>query len=271
MRTRTIGRHGPEISQVTYGTMRLRAETDGRSAAQLLLDLSEAGIDTHHSSHEYDTHHLYLDALGVAKRQGLSFKHIVKLTSPNWEDTKFNPTAIRDLVDRELRSLGAETLVSVQWLFRTSDPQNDTTRIRQLREQESEIRSTFSDLIEAGKICDVSIFPYSVAFARKALEVVPTPTLCTYLNLRELEYVDLLTDLESWIAIRPLAGGEIVDQHEIAAALRFPLLHPKVATIIVSANQKRNVDQLLAATASVEPNEAKFLGAYRASEKAQAL
>lgn len=263
---RTIGPDGPAISQITYGTMRLRG-TVGEAASHLRL-LHDFGITTHHSSHEYDSHPLYLEALALAG-VSRSFEHIVKLSSPSFESNRFDAAEMRRLVHSELKSLGTERLTSVQWLVRTPDAQDTKGRIRALREQSSEIFQCFDEMIQRGEIADVSVFTYHPDFARPAIENLPDPSICDYLNLQETQNVPFLDDVDAFFALRPLAAGSMTDTPEITRrALQWPLLHPRVTTIILSANSIDHVRAAVDAAGQTTPDEDRFLQDLTMSMKA---
>ncbi len=253
---RTIGPVGPSISQISYGTMRLRGTT--AEAAQLLHDLAERGITTHHSSAEYDSHGLYLAALKAAR---IRAEHIVKLSSPSFDTDRFDCSNIKRAVHEELSTLGTDRLASVQWLFRTPDAQDLSGRQAALADQTEAIQACFAEMILTGDIADVSVFGYHPDFAKAALDVLPTSTMCDYLNLSETQNVPLLDRLDSFLAIRPLAGGGLIEgrsPEELAHALRWPLLHPKVSTIILSVNSPAHVEAAIAAAGSVMPDRDLF-------------
>lgn len=267
MLRRKIGKDGPEVSQVSYGTMRMLPEVDGVSATALLCELHDAGVDTHHSSYEYETHSLYLEALRKAKQSGRRFKHIVKLSVPSFDTPIFNTQQLAHHIDRELSQLGTEQIASLQWLFRTPDAAATEQRIAQFAEQKSEINSALESLKAQGKIGNVSVFPYAPEFAEAALKEVPDRTLCTYLNLWERDYNHLLDRVDAFLAIRPLQAlaandsstpGDQSVESLVKNALRYPLLHPRVSTVIVSVNRKEHRDELIEVCAEVEPNISQF-------------
>jgi aryl-alcohol dehydrogenase-like predicted oxidoreductase len=275
---RNLGADGPSISQITYGAMRLSpaAVPDG-DPVRHLCRLHDAGIDTHHSSHEYDSHGVYLEALSAARATGRRFNHIVKLSEPSFDQHRFDGARLSALIDTELKTLGAESLTSVQWLYRTPDAQDLAGRLAGMRRDRDEIAAWAEAEVTAGRIQNLSVFPYAIAFAEAAIELGLSNTPATYLNLAELESIDLLEPSDGFIALRPLAGGrltadnpqadELVDPRAAAAALapmtvaeraatalRFPLLHPAVTTIVVSLNGVGHLEAVLSAAADVEPN-----------------
>ena len=236
--------------------MRLPSTVDGRPAADYLCQLHDLGIDTHHSSHEYDAHPIYLDALATARKSGRAFEHIVKMSEPSFDAERFDGRRLSALLDGQLKDLGTDRVASLQWLFRTPDAQNSDGRVATVTEQRDEIEAWIADKKASGKVADVSVFPYSVAFGTAAVELGLTRTLCTYLNLDELEYVPLLDEVDAFIAIRPLAGGKLVDR--AGEAIRFTLLHPKVTTTVLSANSEAHLRAALAALDGLSSDQDTF-------------
>lgn len=235
--------------------MRLREETeDGMRASDLLCTLHDAGIDTHHSSAEYPSMDIYLDALRTARASGRRFEHIVKVADPSFEDDVFDPARISARIDRELRDLGAERLASVQWLFRTSDVGDHDRRGSQLREQAGVIAECMQTLMASGKVGEFSCFPYALSFAREVAQHLPIQTLADYLSLFETSSLSLREDFDQIVAIRPYAGSDVAlsqapefdalardglikaSDDRFARAIEFPLRSPWVASVVVSAN-----------------------------------
>ena len=257
---RALHAAGPHVSQISYGTMRLRGTA--QEAADHLRLLSDHGITTHHSSHEYDSHALYIEALARCASTGghrSHFEHIVKLSSPSFDTDRFEPQRIRQMVHDELQSLGADRLTSVQWLFRTPDAQDIETRLRLLADQAHAVHACFDALIQAGDIADVSVFAYHPRFAEPAMRALPTASLCDYLNLAETQNAVFLDDISSFFAIRPLAAGAMATTAEDASkALQWPLLHPTVKTVILSANSPDHVLAAVDAAGQTSPDLARF-------------
>lgn len=264
---RRIGPNGPEISQVTYGTMRMRPEVDGVKAHDLLCELHDDGIDTHHSSFEYDAHPLYLESLKKARATGRKFLHIVKLSEPSWDTDQFDASKLEKNIDRELSELGTEQIASLQWLFRTPNASDTNERIASFLEQQQEINDTMRKLKREGKVANVSVFPYAQEFAGIALKILEDTTLCTYFNVWEKEAVKLSNAVSTFLAIRPLIGftPDFAQHNErkdtrvsIADALIYPLLHPKVATVIISMNGRNNRCVVSDTCANVIANPERF-------------
>ncbi|MCA9177065.1 MAG: hypothetical protein KDB14_21400 [Planctomycetales bacterium] len=201
---RCYGKRAWTLSEVCFGAMRMTLEQTGG----LLEKLFEWGVDTHHSSHEYDCHAIYLKRLAEARGEGRAFKHVVKLANPHFGESKFDPRGFEQAIDRELHDLNADTLHNVQWLLR-SQPINDRDRLEVLRRDREQIEPTFQRLLQSGKVLSFSSFPYSTDFATATLQLPAVSGLTTYLNLLEPEYAEFAAEETPLLAIRPLAAGKL--------------------------------------------------------------
>ena len=232
----------------------------GRSAADHLCLIHDAGIDTIHSSHEYDADPVLLAALAAASKTGRRFRHIVKLAEPGFDQDHFNGARLEAAVDRRLGELGAERLDCVQWLIRTPKPQEDQRTGAAVRDGLDDMAATIDRLVGAGKVGTVALFPYTGPIAATVLDHGLVSILTVYLNRVEDDFTDLADRGATLIAIRPLAGGRLItdDPDSVATALRYPLLHPAVATVMVSVNSTAHLEALVAAAGSTAPDRAAF-------------
>lgn len=282
---RDLGVGGPSLSQITYGTMRMAAAGDRPAvAADWLCRLHDHGIDTHHSSREYECHGIYLAALAEARRSGRAFRHIVKLSEPGFDHRAFDGRRLTAKLDQQLRDHDVDMIDSVQWLFRTPEPADTRTRVDRLRRQAVEITEWAETQRTLGKLANLSTFPYSADFLRAVMDTGISSTPATYLNLAELDALPVLDGCDGFVALRPLAGGRLTverppaddlvdprpaaaflkllpdDRSRLIAALEFPLLHPRVTTIVLSANTIEHIDVALQAAGAISPDERRFIG-----------
>ena len=153
-----------DLSNITLGTMRFFDKKLSKNLVLSIIEQSyEVGIDTHHSSFEYNSYELYCQSLKQFDRRN-SIKHIVKLSSPHFEEEKFSREILENRIDNQLKTLGIDQIEILQWLVR-SKPINDVTRLNTLMHQREEIEYSFQELKKKGKINQVFSFPYSVPFA----------------------------------------------------------------------------------------------------------
>jgi aryl-alcohol dehydrogenase-like predicted oxidoreductase len=232
------------LSNVTLGTMRFYDKNlSTKEVNNIIENCYEIGIDTHHSSHEYNSYNLYLKALKNSSCKK-HLKHIVKLSSPHFEDPLlFSSKNLETRVDEELKKLNIEQIDVLQWLVR-SKPINDQDRLGILFQQADDIEECLANLKQKGKIKSVFSFPYSVPFAEEVKKIKQIDGIISYLNLQEETYSDLANNTP-FIAIRPFLRGTLLQDgnkpEKINECLQYIDSHQKVLTKIVSIN---SVDQL---------------------------
>lgn len=274
---REFGRSGIKISPVTFGSMRLdpkRIELE--AAVELITYLYEHGINTFHSSHEYETDPFFCRVMEEFRTINPSAEilHIAKIGVPHFDEAEFNGAKLVTLIENRLRQLGTERIDLVQWLVR-HQPNDDRHRLSILTECQQELSTTWSKLQDEGKVGVLTSFPYSVPFAEAVLQFPLCQGLVTYLNLLELEMTPFLEQMEragqGYVAIRPLGGGSIttkslrqdVDTPDALRAIMtnldipttdvtkfavgFPLLHPAVASVMVSVTNIEHAAEIIAA------------------------
>lgn len=286
---REFGRSGIKLSPVTFGSMRLDPQQiDLNTAIELISYLYEHGINTFHSSHEYATDPFFCQAIEQFRTQNPSvqLQHIVKIGVPHFDEAEFSSNRLVTLVENRLRALGTERIDLVQWLVR-HQPNSDRHRLRILAACQEELEITWSKLQQEGKVGVLTAFPYSVPFAEAVLQLPNCKGLVTYLNLLELEMTPLLEQMarqeQGYVAIRPLGGGLITsnilqaesteETQKLKAiisaldipvkdltkfAIQFPLLHPVVASVMVSVSSIEHAQEIVAAVDNLESDRHTF-------------
>lgn len=239
------------LSELTLGTMRFFDKGLSVNEVRTLLEKSfEAGIDTHHSSFEYNSYDLYRSALAKSSVKS-EIKHIVKLSSPHFGETAFSSDKFIDHIDRELSALGKDRLDVVQWLVRSS-PINDEDRIPLLTHQKDVIEDTFSKLKKEGKVKSFFSFPYSVPFANAVKNINEVDGIISYLNKNETEY-KYFAETQPFIAIRPFNAGELISKDnrdsDVQDCLSFVRNHKKVITQVVSINSLNHLETVVSTSA----------------------
>jgi aryl-alcohol dehydrogenase-like predicted oxidoreductase len=260
---RRFGGSDVTLSALALGTMRLAPpKFDADSALALLLHLSDQGVTSFHVSHEYDSHPFVRDALTALRRArpGAPVELIAKLASPHFDETGFSAQRLRDHVEALLRQLPAQRVDVVQWMVRHT-PNDDAPRLAILRRDREIIAEAAQRLTADGKIGAFAMFPYSEPFRAAALGEPFVAGLVDYLNPRELEAAPWLDRLQAggqgFVAMRPLFAGAVArDPAGVDAALRFPLLHPATAAMVVSLSDRAQADQAIAAASTRADPEA---------------
>jgi aryl-alcohol dehydrogenase-like predicted oxidoreductase len=191
-------------------------------------------------------------------RPGTTLQHIVKLAAPSFDEARFDRLLFRAQLESELKNLGAERIDVVQWLVRQT-PNSDETRLAILRQALPELAAEWETLRAVGKVGALTSFPYTPRFAQEVLAAKVCNGLTSYLNLVEPEAGGWLPDMaargQGFIAIRPIAAGKIRNPR---AAIRFALLHPAVASAILSISSASHAEEAVAAVNAVKPDDAEF-------------
>jgi aryl-alcohol dehydrogenase-like predicted oxidoreductase len=286
MRRRTLGRTDVTLPQLCLGAMRFDPKrlsvADG---ARLLAEAHALGADAWHTSTEYDTHAHFCESLRAFRRDapGAKLTHVSKIAAPHFEDAGFDPKVLRGRVEAQLRDLGVERLDVVQWLAR-SKPISDEKRLPELAAMSDALDAEVSALRREGKVGAWTAFPYSKPWAAAFAEHPVCDGLVTYLNLAELDYARDLDAMaaqgDGFVAIRPLMAGllgrgslddaqkakraaitsalGVVDEALTDFALKFPLLHGDVASVMLSVTTLDHLREAVAAVGDVAPDAARF-------------
>jgi aryl-alcohol dehydrogenase-like predicted oxidoreductase len=257
-----------------FDPKRIDADT-GRDVLAFLLD---AGVDAMHSSHEYEFHDYFCEILKSLGKKRVT--HIVKLGEPHFDHAGFRPERMIKIIDDQLRALGTERIEIVQWLLRTQ-PMENQLRLSLFEQCRQEVAATAAKLIDQGKVGALGVFPYTPAFAAKALPTSWCRGLIDYLNPMERECVPFLDEMQArnqfCIAIRPLAAGKLLENEKFAAAcdklgvapgerfaLRYPLLHPAVCSVVLSISSRAHAESAIRHLQNVAADTDAFIRANAA-------
>jgi aryl-alcohol dehydrogenase-like predicted oxidoreductase len=261
MERRALGASSVDLSVLTFGSMRMEVyPAPDAHWERLLLRLVDAGATSFHSSHEYDSYARFCRVIQKVRRArpAARLQHIVKIAAPSFDETRFDAALFRARVESELTNLGTERIDVVQWLVRQT-PNSDERRLAVLHESLPQFAVEWEALRAAGKVGALASYPYTPRFAEEIVQVKMCAGLTSYLNPAELEYGDLLDGLaargQGFIAIRPLVAGKFRD---VRLALRFVLLHPAVASTILSVSSISHAEEAVAAVHSVPADAAEF-------------
>ena len=281
MERRTFGRTGVTLSAFCFGTMRLLAPRfDLASATALVLDLFERGVTSFHVSQEYESYPLACAALRALRRArpGAEIEIVSKIPVPHFSEDRFDPARAMALIEADRQALGAERIDVVQWMIRHT-PNDDAPRLAILARDGEIARDTWNQLRADGRIGALAVFPYSDAMLRASLALTWVDGLVTYLNPLELDaapYLDrLAAEGRGFMAIRPLLAGKVLEdapfwnaldvapQDRPAFAIAFSLMHPAVASTILTASSPVRLDQAIAEVQRVHVNRDRFAALSR--------
>jgi aryl-alcohol dehydrogenase-like predicted oxidoreductase len=289
MQRRTFGRTGVTLPALCLGSMRFDPKRlDASEGARLIEEAHALGVDAWHSSSEYDTHAHFCASLRVFRRDHPSARvtHLSKIAAPHFEDRGFDPSVLRARVEQQLRELATDTLDVVQWLAR-SKPVTDALRLPALDEMRDALGAEVDALRREGKVRAWAAFPYSKPWATAFEAHAVCDGLVTYLNLAETEYAADLDRMaaagDGFVAIRPLMAGlfghaplddaqrakrsaivaalarEGIEEGAVTDfALRFPLLHANVASVMLSVTTSAHLREAASSVGDVTPDHARF-------------
>lgn len=239
MKYRDFGSTGLSISVLSFGAMRAtgdaahvaraapptqeqidRQNASGRAALELALD---SGVNCIHSSEDYGTWWMIGDVLRH-RPDRTDVHHVIKVTTPDYDEEHFDPSRVRDDVEAALRALHAERISVVQHLQRGPHVSKDDAyatsgdgrRIGAL----SPIADGFGEVIESlrdeGKVAAGITFPHTMGYADAALDSGRYAGIAHFFNLIETEALPLLDRMEregfGYFAIRPLLQGMLTDK-----------------------------------------------------------
>jgi len=93
MKNREFGQSGIKLSPITFGSMRLDPQRiDLEGAVELVAYLYEHGVNTFHSSHEYETDAFFCQVMQQfrSRHPGAEIAHIAKIGVPHFGETEFS-------------------------------------------------------------------------------------------------------------------------------------------------------------------------------------
>jgi aryl-alcohol dehydrogenase-like predicted oxidoreductase len=262
MKYRNFGNTDLKVSELCYGTMRYASKSgvkDETSVAgrRALEEAIERGVNFIHSSYEYKTRWLTGSVLeNHPKRHELH--HIIKLNVPEWGVATFDKGEFRRQVEEALRELHTDRIAIVQHLQRGElrrelgyCAEGEPKRLTDFDSVIEPLAEIFTKMKQEGKVDYLTTFPYTVGYAKRAVESGVFSGVVAYLNLLETEMFDLFAEMkkrgQGFIGIRGLMAGMLTDRRYDRATLpaddRF-----------ASDEYRRAYDQLDALRAEIKEN-----------------
>lgn len=239
--------------RLILGTMRLNEVS--RSITEWVEYFSAVhrlGIVKLHSSSEYETFSLLCDILAKLSEleKPITFKHVVKLAEPSFDDSAFDPARLVSKIDEYRNMLGTDCVHDVQWMWR-SGLDNDEERIAAFINSAGALRATANELKSEGKIERLICFPYSPNFADEAVRTEAIDGLAVYRNQHETQYDTAISNCTAAhkmaLVIRPLNAGKVLcsDGKAPADHLRFSLDMQAIEAGIISSNSLAHLREFL--------------------------
>lgn len=233
--------------------MRMTNQTkDIDSWVELFITLHENGVDTLHSSIEYESFDLFKEVLKKTsqKSKSIQFKHVVKLADPSFNELHQGYNRIQTRIEEYLKHLHCDQIEMVQWMWR-ANLDDDKLRVENFKNSLSELEEAVLTIKKLGIVNKFMCFPYSLDFGMASLESKALDGYFIYRNPNELEMQSLLEkaheNSKETYAIRPLAAGALVKDSEwnINSLVKFSQNHPGVKGIVVSISSEKHLFDIL--------------------------
>lgn len=255
----------------------------------------ERGVNLIHSSYEYGVRWMMHDVLKTHPARH-DLLHVIKAPVPDWDDDGFDPIKLEHRIDEALAELCTERIALVQWMWRCrpNDEVHRLPRLAEVHDQVAETFHRLRQKGKVGHLACFPYFPESATVAmghpaQQALIAYYNP-----LELEMSTVIDSIrTDGRGFLAIRPLYEGvltdrftshrEVPDVHRLSQAkyadvfeardrlatsfpeadanmtrfaIRFPLLSPHCASVIVGLSSETQVTQVCDHATAVIPDQA---------------
>ncbi|MDZ7802162.1 MAG: aldo/keto reductase [Trueperaceae bacterium] len=226
MQLRRFGDTELTLSELCFGTMRFAAKQPGQDAqsqrGMRALEMAlEQGVNVVHSSEEYGTRWAVGEVL-ARHPQRHDVRHVIKVNEPDWGQRVFNKRAFRQKIEGALKELGAERIDVVQHLQRGEvdpalgyDARGEPPRLADLPLVLEPLQEVFDELRDEGLVSYLTTFPYTVGYAKAAIDSGAFEGVVAYFDLLETEMLDLFPDMRQrgmgFIGIRPLLAGLLTD------------------------------------------------------------
>jgi aryl-alcohol dehydrogenase-like predicted oxidoreductase len=245
----------PRRKSLVLGTMRFPEVVRSHDEwLHFLRSVWAMGIRTLHSSSEYDSFSLVSTLLSEASSNNevFSFRHIVKVAEPSFDDADFDADRLKEKVLAYQNKLQTAVVNDFQWMWR-HDLKADGKRLLHFQRRLDAVGEAASQMKRDGLIERFFCFPYSPDFATVALEDERVDGLVVYRNVCETDY-DAHLDWSHVLGkrchvIRPffLTGALRAESH--CKRLAFALDKPAIESAILSSNSVAHLSEL---TSTVE-------------------
>jgi hypothetical protein len=218
----------------------------------LFTTLYENGVNTLHSSMEYESFPMLCEVLNQVskKSSAIKFNHIIKLSDPSFDENFTNYDRIRNRVKDYLKAFNCEQIETIQWMWR-ADLNNDKLRIDNFRGSIDSLNNVVASLKQEGLTNEFYCFPYTLDFGLESLNAKEIDGYTVYRNPNELE-MDVLLDRalevhKSAYVIRPLGAGALVNDSkwDAKSLINFAHNHQAVKGIIVGISDEKHLSDIL--------------------------
>jgi hypothetical protein len=225
---------------------------DVNAWVEFLTTLYENGVDTLHSSMEYESFQLLTEVIRLIskKSKSIKFKHYVKLADPSFNEEYQSYTRIRKRLEEYTILLNCSQIESVQWMWR-NNLKDDKLRVLRFTESLKELEVEVSKIKNDGLVNGFMCFPYTIDFGMAALESDVIDGYMVYWNPNEMEFQPLLEEAykksKDVYSIRPLAAGSLIQSTDwnVNSLIKFSYNHPCIKGTIVSISEEKHLFEIL--------------------------
>jgi hypothetical protein len=243
-------------SKIVFGTMRMSTERQElKDWASLLLHAQDLGVKRIHCSDEYESFSFFIHVLEEVRRNSpkIDFRFTVKIAEPHFGDTHFEPKRLLKRFDDYREVLQTDQLDCVQWMWR-GHLNDEVGRLRGFSDSTDRLFDVVHLAKHHGLINDFRCFPYTLEFAKQALDHPIVDGLAIYRNPLEIEYDPLLarasTIEKSILVIRPFKAGDAFLDIGASNLIKFSASLPMVEGIVVSCSSILHLEECAQAAAS---------------------
>lgn len=244
------------ISKIVFGTMRMSPERlVQKDWARLLLRAQDLGVLRIHCSQEYESFPFVRHVLEEVRRSAtqFDFRFTVKLAEPHFGETDFEPKRLLKRINAYREALQTEQLDCIQWMWR-GYLGDEGARLRGFYDATSRIFDVVELAKYQGLIKEFRCFPYTLEFAKHALDHPAVDGLAIYRNPLENEYDNLLmhaSAIEKGIlVIRPFKAGDAFVNFTPSKLIKFSSSLPVVDGIVVSCSSILHLEECAEAASS---------------------
>lgn len=236
------------MNKIIFGSMRMNQEKgDELYWANLLREAYHAGIDTIHSSIEYESFDLLRRSLIKLQEvdNTIVFNHVVKLAEPHFSDSSYSSERLESKINEYLSLLNIESIEAIQWMWRSN--LSDSERIERFLAQSEQLKSDLESLKRRNLIKQVYCFPYSVSFMQSSISLDLFDGYCIYRNPCEKDYDEIINKCEpgTVISIRPFnANKELIISRGPIDLLEYNFANPSVGNVILSLSSVQQLNEV---------------------------
>jgi hypothetical protein len=223
--------------------------------ARLLLHAQDLGVVRVHCSDEYESYPFFIRVLEEVRRISpqIDFRFTVKLAEPHFGETIFEPKRLLKRINAYREVLQTDQLDCVQWMWR-GHLDDEGMRLQGFYDAIDQIFDVVERAKLQGLIKEFRCFPYTLEFARLALDHPTVDGLAIYRNPLEIEYDPILARAlvinKKLLVIRPFKAGDAFVNVDASKLIQFSSTLPVVDGIVVSCSSKLHLEECVNAATS---------------------